>query len=389
MRSLVILGSTGSIGENVLRVVDAHPDRLRVAGLAAYSNATRLVEQVNKYRPFVVALTDESRLDDLRSGLAGFSGEVLSGPQALSKIAAIPQADTAVVAVVGSAGYRPTLAAIESGKRICLANKETLVVAGSLVTGAARKAGVELLPIDSEHSAIFQCLKSSRLQEVEKILLTGSGGPFRTRPVETFAAITKVEALAHPNWKMGPKITIDSATMMNKAFEIIEAVWLFDVAADDIEVVIHPQSIIHSAVRFADGSIVAQLGFPDMKLPIQYALLYPDRLPVPGQTFDLARCADLTFEPPDEEKFPSLPLARRVINLGKTYPAVFNAADETAVELFLAQEISFPDILHLIEGAIEHHRATDRPGLEELDNAGCWAADWVRKTARKRTNAAH
>ena len=188
---------------------------------------------------------------------------------------------------------------------------------------------------------------------------------------------------------MGPKITIDSATMMNKAFEIIEAVWLFDVAADDIEVVIHPQSIIHSAVRFADGSVVAQLGFPDMKLPIQYALLYPDRLPVPGQTFDLARCAGLTFEPPDEEKFPSLPLARRVIDLGKTYPAVFNAADETAVELFLAQEISFPDILHLIEGAIEHHRATDSPGLEELDNAGRWAADWVQTTARKRTNAAH
>jgi len=388
MRSVVVLGSTGSIGENVLRIIDAHPDRLRVVGLAAHTNAGRLAEQANKYRPAAVALTDESRLADLQTGLAGYSGEILSGPQALTDIAAIPEAGTAVVAVVGSAGYRPTLAAIESGKRICLANKETLVVAGSLITSAARKAGVEILPIDSEHSAIFQCLKSGQPQEVEKILLTGSGGPFRTRPRETFASITKTEALAHPNWKMGPKITIDSATLMNKAFEIIEAVWLFGVSAGDVEVVIHPQSVIHSAVRFTDGSVVAQLGFPDMKLPIQYALLYPERVAVPQPTFDFVRCANLTFELPDEEKFPSLSLARQVINLGKTYPAVFNGADETAVELFLAEEISFPDVFHLIEGAIEHHQPADNPGLEELDSAGCWAADWVRKAARKKANAA-
>jgi 1-deoxy-D-xylulose-5-phosphate reductoisomerase len=386
MYSLVILGSTGSIGENTLKIIDAHPDRLRVVGLAAHSNAARLAEQVNKYQPEAVALTNAEHLGTLKSGLRSFSGEILSGPQALTEIAAIPDADTAVVAVVGSVGYRPTLAAIESGKRICLANKETLVVAGSMITAAARRRGVELLPIDSEHSAIWQCLKSGRPTEVEKIFLTGSGGPFRTRPRETFTNITKAEALAHPNWNMGAKITIDSATMMNKAFEIIEAVWLFGVAADKIDVVIHPQSIVHSAVRFTDGSVIAQMGHPDMKLPIQYALLYPDRVPVPQPLFDLADCTNLTFEIPDEKRYPALPLARRVIELGQTYPAVLNAADEIAVELFLDGKILFTDILDLVEGAIDQHEPITGPNLSDLDGVGKWAADWV-KTASKKANA--
>ncbi len=386
MYSLVILGSTGSIGENALKIVEAHPDRLRVVGLAAHSNAARLAEQVNKYQPKAVALTNAEYLGTLKSGLCSFSGEILSGPQALTEIAAIPEADTAVVAVVGSAGYRPTLAAIESGKRICLANKETLVVAGSMITTAARRRGVELLPIDSEHSAIWQCLKAGRSSEVEKIILTGSGGPFRTRPRETFANITKAEALAHPNWNMGAKITIDSATMMNKAFEIIEAVWLFGVAADNIDVVIHPQSIVHSAVRFTDGSVIAQMGHPDMRLPIQYALLYPDRVPVPQPMFDLADCTNLTFEIPDEKRYPALPLARRVIELGQTYPAVLNAADETAVELFLDEKILFTDILDMIEGVIDQHEPIADPNLSDLDGVGKWAADWV-KTASKKANA--
>ena len=386
MRSLVILGSTGSIGENVLRIVDAHPDRLQVAGLAAHTNAARLAEQARKYRPQAVALTDSSCLAQLQAKLRGYEGVVFSGPDAPSDIAAIPEADTAVIAVVGKAGYRPTLAAIESGKRICLANKETLVVAGSIITEAARRVGVEILPIDSEHSAIFQCMKAGQSEEVKKIILTGSGGPFRTRPLETFATVTKTEALAHPNWSMGPKITIDSATMMNKAFEIIEAVWLFGLPADRIEIVLHPQSIIHSAVQFIDGSVIAQLGFPDMRLPIQYALLYPDRLPVAQPTFDMSQCPQLTFELPDERRFPALPLARQVIQLGETYPAVFNAADEAAVELFLREEIPFPEIFHLIEDAMENHKPTADPGLEDLDEAGRWAVDWVRRAAQRRAN---
>ncbi len=381
MRSLVILGSTGSIGKNVLRIVEAHPDRLCVAGLAANTNAGELAEQANRYRPAAIALTDQSRLGVLHSRLDKFPGEIYSGPMALTEIAALSGADTAVIAVVGKAGYKPTLAAIDTGKRICLANKETLVVAGSIIIEAARKAGVEILPIDSEHSAIFQCLKSGTGKEVDKILLTGSGGPFRTRPLDTFAAITKAEALAHPNWKMGRKITVDSATMMNKAFEIIEAVWLFGVKPDDIEVVIHPQSIVHSAVRFADSSVIAQMGVPDMKLPIQYALLYPDRIDLPREPFDLAACGDLSFAPPDQDKFPALPLARRVIAQGGTYPAVFNAADETAVELFLNDKIAFTDIMYLIAGAIDNHQSVDNPTLEDLDRAGDRADRWVREQA--------
>jgi 1-deoxy-D-xylulose-5-phosphate reductoisomerase len=387
VHSLVVLGSTGSIGENVLRIVDAHPDRLRVAGLAARANAKRLAEQATKYRPSAIALADESRLDELRSGLAGYSGEIMAGSGALAEIASIPEADTAVVAVVGSAGFHPTLSAIETGKRICLANKEALVVAGALITVAAEKASVEILPIDSEHSAIFQCIKAGRSAEIDRILLTGSGGPFRLRPLDTFRSITKAEALAHPNWTMGAKITIDSATMMNKAFEIIEAAWLFGLPAERVEVVIHPQSIIHSAVQFADGSVVAQLGIPDMRLPIQYALLYPDRVPVPQPPFDLRQCPDLTFEPPDEKKFPSLRMAREVIRLGQTYPAVFNAADEAAVSLFLAEEISFSEIFVLIGEAIARHQPSADPGLQELDAAGQWAHKWVTETARKRANA--
>jgi len=384
MRSLVILGSTGSIGENVLRIVDAHPDRLRVVGLAARANSQRLAEQVNKYRPLAVALSDESQLDTLRSHLNDFSGEIHAGPDSPREIASIPEADTAVVAVVGSAGFHPTLAAIKAGKRICLANKETLVVAGSLVTAAAKQAGVEILPIDSEHSAIFQCLKAGGPAEVDRLLLTGSGGPFRTRPRETFGAIATAEALAHPNWDMGAKITIDSATMMNKAFEIIEAVWLFHLPVEKIDVVIHPQSIVHSAVQFTDGSVIAQMGIPDMRLPIQYALLYPDRVAAPQPPFDLRQCAQLSFEPPDEAKFPSLTMARRVIDLGQTYPAVFNAADEAAVALFLNEGITFPEISELIGEAIDRHQPTADPRLEDLDAAGLWAFEWVTEAGRKK-----
>jgi len=383
--SLVILGSTGSIGENVLKVVDAHPERLRVVGLSAHTHVLRLAEQVRKYRPRIIALSDESYVDQLQYHLPSFSGTVLAGAGALAEIATTPDADTVVVAVVGSAGYHPTLAAIGARKRICLANKETLVVAGSLVMEAARKNRVEILPIDSEHSAIWQCLKSGRPAEVEKILLTGSGGPFRTRPLDTFSTITKAEALAHPNWSMGAKITIDSATMMNKAFEIIEASWLFDISATKVEVVLHPQSVVHSAVQYADGSVIAQMGTPDMKLPIQYALLYPDRLPAPpalGGIFDLSSCPNLSFEKPDEKRYPALPLARQVIQSGGTYPAVLNAADEAAVELFLDGKIRFTDIHILVESAVEGHKPVSNPNLDDLDQAGKWAATWVKTRAR-------
>ncbi len=385
-RSLLILGSTGSIGANVLNIVRAHPDRLRVAGLTAHSNARRLAKQAREFQPSAVALTNEMRISEFREQYPDFSGEIVSGESALTQLAHLPEADTVVVAVVGSAGYEPTLAAIKAGKRICLANKETLVVAGSLVMSAAKDAGVDILPIDSEHSAIFQCLQAGRDTEVSKLILTGSGGPFRTRALETFDSITRDEALAHPNWDMGAKITIDSATMMNKAFEIIEAVWLFDIPPERVQVVIHPQSIVHSAVEFADGSVIAQMGIPDMRLPIQYALLYPDRVPVPQPTFNLTDYPELTFLKPDSKRFPSLALVRDVIQQGGTYPAVFNAADEAAVGLFLAERIAFPDILRLIEGAIEAHKPRSAPALEDLGEAGRWAHEWVQQTVTKEAN---
>ncbi len=367
----------------MLNIVRAHPDRLRVIGLAAHSNAERLAEQAQEFEPPVVALANENWVPKFRECCRSFEGEILSGHSALTEMSAHPAADTVVVAVVGSAGYEPTLAAIKAGKRICLANKETLVVAGSLVMKAAREANVDILPIDSEHSAIFQCLHGGRESEVKKLILTGSGGPFRMRPIDTFDTITNAEALAHPNWDMGAKITIDSATMMNKAFEIIEAVWLFGIPPERIQVVIHPQSIVHSAVEFADGSVIAQMGIPDMRLPIQYALLYPQRLPVPQPEFDLTEHAELTFLEPDDRRFPALALAREIVTNGQTYPAVFNAADEAAVELFLAEHIAFPDIVRLIEGALQAHDPCPAPTLDDLNETGKWAQDWVYRQAGK------
>ena len=368
-RGLSILGATGSIGTQTLDIVRLFPDRLRVCALTAHRNAHLLAQQALEFRPDCVVIGDVAEASSLREALAGTGIRVLDGPSGLCEAAALPEVDVVVAAVVGVAGLEPVLAAIRSGKTIALANKEALVVAGALVDALLAQHGNTLIPVDSEHSAIFQCLIGEPARAVELLVLTASGGPFRTRPVETFDQITRDEALRHPNWSMGAKITIDSATMMNKGLEVIEAHWLFGLEAGQIDVLVHPQSIIHSMVTFTDGSTKAQLGMPDMKVPIQYALSYPDRWPAPHPRLDWGQLKGLDFEPPDLDKFPCLRLAYDALAVGGTAPAVLNAANEQAVALFLKERIRFVDIPRVVETALGKLARAVQPSYEILVEA--------------------
>jgi 1-deoxy-D-xylulose-5-phosphate reductoisomerase len=348
-KSITILGSTGSIGRNTLDVIRRNPSRFSVKAISAHRSIDEVRKQIAEFHPKIVVITDSDSAAILRKE---FGEMIQSGAEPLNEICSRKDIDIVVAAMVGFAGLRPTLEAIRSGKRVAIANKETLVVAGEILTALAKRTGAEIIPIDSEHSAIMQCLAGESPESVKRIILTASGGPFRTRPIETFNSITISDALKHPNWVMGRKITIDSATLMNKGLEIIEAKWLFDLPLDKINVIIHPQSIIHSMVEFCDGSIKAQLGAPDMRLAIQYALGYPERLAQKYETLDLLKNSELTFEEPNLEKFPCLQLARVACERGGIYPTILNASNEIAVEAFLNEQIDFTEIPQLIESAM-------------------------------------
>ena len=353
MKNLVILGSTGSIGTQALEV--AQQAGYRVVGLAAARQVDLIEEQIRTFSPEMVAMYDENAANVLRERVADLPVQVLSGMEGLCALAAMPQADIVLNAVVGMVGLRPTLAAVEAGHDVALANKETLVAGGAFVMDAVRRAGVKLLPVDSEHSAIFQCLQGCPPQQrrIQRLILTASGGPFFGRSRDQLENVTLVDALNHPNWSMGQKITIDSATMMNKGLELIEAAWLFDMPPEEIDIVVHRESIIHSLVEYDDNAVLAQLGTPDMRVPIQYALTYPDRLPCPAKQLRLEDWKNLTFYAPDDEAFPAMNLARKALTMGGLYPAALNAANEVAVGAFIAGEIGFTDITRLAAQALE------------------------------------
>jgi 1-deoxy-D-xylulose-5-phosphate reductoisomerase len=372
MKNVVLLGSTGSIGASTLKVAEDLPDRIRLLALAAGNNVERLTQQTLRHRPAAISITDPAKARELQSAL-GTTPEVFAGTEGLVKLATLPAADIVLVAIVGTAGLRPALAAIRAGKDIAVASKEILVMAGEIVMNEARRCGVRVLPVDSEHSAIFQCLDGKPADSVRRLLLTASGGPFRQLPKEQFAGLTVEQALKHPSWVMGRKITIDSATLFNKGLEMIEARWLFDVGIERVGVVVHPQSVVHSMVEFVDGSILAQLSAPDMCLPIQYALTYPDRVASDRVQTDFTKLGSLTFEAPDEERFPSLSLARRAGQVGGTLPAVLNAANERAVEAFCQRQIGFPDISATVARVMDRHAVVAHPTLDQVLAADAWA----------------
>jgi len=374
MKQLAVLGSTGSIGQQTLDVVRALPHQFRVVGLAAGKNIDLLAEQINEFKPEFVGYSPVNNEDEKTPArLTDIEYEFLP----LEDIACHPQVDTVVIATSGKAGLSPTLAAVRAGKNIALANKESLVMAGEIITSEAELNGAQIFPIDSEHSAIWQCLVGEK-QKAVQLILTASGGPFRNYSLARLKEVTVEQALKHPSWRMGKKVTIDSATLMNKGLEVIEAHWLFNMPFDSIRMLIHPQSIIHSMVEFIDGSVKAQLSYPDMRLPIQYALSYPDRLPNPQlPRVDWSSINSLTFEPPDLDAFPCLRLAAEAGKKGGTYPAVLCAADEVAVELFLSQRISFVDIAGFIEQTLAQHQATAHPTIEEILAADAWAREKI------------
>lgn len=377
MQQITILGSTGSIGTQTLDVIRSNPDRYRAACLTARANTELLARQIEEFAPDTVVLGDEASAGTIQRRF-GATVEVLCGEAALEEVAARPAIHTVMSALVGFAGLPPTIAAIRAGKRVALANKETLVVAGELINRLLKEHGAELIPVDSEHSAIFQCLIGESPEKIERIVLTASGGPFRDLPAAEFPNITPQRALKHPNWNMGPKITIDSATLMNKGLEVIEARWLFDVNADRVDVVVHPQSIIHSMVEFVDGSVKAQLGLPDMRLPIQYALAFPDRIANRYERLALERIGALTFFTPDRDRFPALRLAYEALERAGTAPAVLNAANEIAVESFLAGAIGFTDIPRLIERALASVPIVEAPALHDIREADARTRALVR-----------
>ncbi len=379
MKKIALLGATGSIGVSTLDIIAAYPDQYEVVCLSAGNNLRRLKEQIDRFRPRLVSVISEEAARDLQRELGTKGPEVCCGVEGLIACASHQEVHMVVTAVVGAAGLVPTMAAIEAGKDIALANKETLVAAGPLVMAAVARKGVRLYPVDSEHSAIFQSLQGHRRQDVRRLILTASGGPFRDRPQADLARVTLADALAHPNWNMGRKITIDSATMMNKGLEVIEARWLFDLPADRIAVHIHPQSIVHSMVEYVDGAVMAQLGIPDMKTPIAYALSYPERLPLDQPPLDLCALKNLSFFEPDLKKFPCLDLAYQALSCGGTAPAVLNAANEVIVEAFLQQQIGFLDIAATLQAVLDRH---DCAPLEQIDDA--LRADlWGRQQARR------
>lgn len=374
MKRLVILGSTGSIGTQALDIARRLPGRFQIVGLAANNNAELLAQQANEFGVPFVSIGRESARAALISRLDtnARNTQVATGVEGMCALSTLPEADLVVVAVAGAIGIAPTHAALQAGKNIALASKEVLVAAGEPTMALAKAKGAAILPIDSEHSAIFQCLQGAPEKSIERILLTASGGPFRTVPKEALAEVTPEQALKHPTWNMGGLVTINSATLMNKALEIIEAKWLFDVPVEDVEVVVHPQSIIHSMVRYRDGSTIAQLGLPDMRLPIQYALVYPERVDTQLPRMELSAYANLTFEAPDEEKFPSLGLARHAVARGGTLPAVMNAANEAAVALFLDRKIAYPEVMRRVEQTMSQHTLSP-PTIENILEADAWA----------------
>jgi 1-deoxy-D-xylulose-5-phosphate reductoisomerase len=373
MKKIVILGSTGSIGTQALDVIGRHPDLFEVVGLAAGKNIGLIEEQVRRFRPKCVSVAEESHAEVLREKFSREGIEVVVGYEGNSAVACMAEADFVVSAIVGAAGLKPTMKAIEAGKVVALANKESLVIAGELMTGAARRQGKSLIPIDSEHSAIFQCLQGNRAQDVHRIVLTASGGPFFQKSQEFLASVTIEQALKHPNWNMGPKITIDSATLMNKGLELIEATWLFDLPADRVAIHVHPQSIVHSFVEYIDGSVIAQLGVPDMRCAISYALAYPERVVSGAGNLDLLKIGNLSFFPPDPEKFPALRLAYEAAKEGRTMPAVLNAANEVAVARFLNSEIGFLEIPAIVEETMSRHQSRPLTSLEDVLEADAWA----------------
>jgi len=377
-KRIAILGSTGSIGKNSVEVIRALPDRFEFAAASAHSRWQDLARQAQEHRLDRVVLTDAACFPDLQKALAGTSTKVLSGPQALVELASDPSIDIVIVSVVGAAGLPAVLAATKAGKTVAIANKESLVVAGCLLMPLAKQSGATILPIDSEHSAILQAMHAGQPEEVEKIIITASGGPFRKSSLPQIQNASIQDALNHPTWNMGPKITIDSATMMNKSLEIIEARWLFDISADRIEVLIHPESIIHSLVEFCDGSVIAQLSNPDMRLPIQYALTYPQRLPCPPQRLSLHQLGRLHIEPPDFVRFPALRLGYEVARKGGTAGAVLNAANEAAVEAFLQGKIPLPRIAQLAEHCLQSHPWVENPDLPRLLQADQWAREQIQ-----------
>ena len=377
MKNIVVLGSTGSIGTQTLEIVDAYPDRLQIVALAAGSNVEKIEPQIRKYHPKKVVMFDEAAAKALKTKVADLDVTVLAGMSGLIEICIMEEADVVLTAVVGMIGITPTIEAIKAGKDIALANKETLVTAGHIIMPLAKQMGVSILPVDSEHSAIFQSLNGEPKNRLKKILLTASGGPFRGMSKAQLADKTVKDALKHPNWSMGPKITIDSATMVNKGLEVMEAGWLFDVNYDQIQVVVHPQSIIHSMVEYADGAVIAQLGLPDMKLPIQYALFYPDRLPMNTEGIDFFQLGQISFERPDLETFQGLKLAYEAFKIGGSMPTVFNAANEKAVSLFLHEKIRFLDIADIIAETMSKHQVIAKPDVEQILMTEQWCYEQI------------
>jgi 1-deoxy-D-xylulose-5-phosphate reductoisomerase len=372
-KRISILGSTGSIGTSTLAVVERFPDRFAVVALAAGNNSELLESQIRKFKPVIAAIASEKAARELRKRCKDLSVRILSGVEGMIQVATAEDGDITVSSIVGTAGLVPTMAAIQAGKDIALANKEVLVTAGELVMAECRRRNVKLFPVDSEHSAIFQCLHSGERGDVRRLILTASGGPFRNHTKKDLTNVTLAQALKHPNWNMGKKITIDSATLMNKGLEVIEAHWLFGMGPEQINVLVHPQSIVHSLVEYQDGSVVAQLGMPDMKGPIAYALSYPDRLPDVSPGLDLASIATLTFQEPDRDLFPCLGFAYDALRAGGSMPAVLSAANEVAVRYFLEEKIRFMDIPHVLRATMEAHTPVSLKSVEEALKADLWA----------------
>ena len=381
MKKIGILGSTGSIGTQTLEIVRNNKD-LQVTALAAGRNTGKMEEQIREFQPKLAVMWGEEEAKELRERVSDTGTRVLSGMEGLLELAVETEMEVLVTAIVGMIGIRPTIAAIEAGKTIALANKETLVTAGHIIMPLAAKMQVPILPVDSEHSAIFQSMHGENRKWVSKILLTASGGPFRGKKRKDLSDITVEDALKHPNWSMGRKITVDSSTLVNKGLEVIEAKWLFGVEPSDIQVVVHPQSIIHSMVEYVDGGIMAQLGTPDMKLPIQYALFYPDRRPMNGKRVDFFSLGSITFEEPDVETFKGLSMAYEAAAAGGSMPTVFNAANENAVALFLDRKICFLEIYDLIQGAMEHHQVIENPSVEQILEAEAEAYEYIMRLAQ-------
>ena len=381
MKKIAILGSTGSIGTQTLDIVREQRD-IQVVAMAAGSNISLLEAQMREFKPSLVSVWDEKKASELRTNTKDLGIKIVSGMEGLLEVSVIPESEILVTAIVGMLGIRPTIAAIKAGKKIALANKETLVTAGHIIIPLAKEYKVPILPVDSEHSAIFQSLQGAGDNKISKILLTASGGPFRGRKSDDLKNIQVEDALKHPNWSMGRKITIDSSTLVNKGLEVMEAKWLFDVTLDQIQVVVHPQSVIHSAVEYEDGAVIAQLGTPDMRLPIQYALYYPERRNLSGRRLDLFEIADLTFEKPDTDTFRGLALAYLAMEKGGNIPTVYNAANEKAVSLFLDRKISYPEITELIEACMEDAEFIDHPDVDEILWTEAAAYEFIEKKIR-------